>query len=411
MAKPPSDLAFTDLAATSMFTDPFPRYAELRRSAPVSRMRHRESRVVEGYMLTRHEDVKTLHVDPRFSNDPGDQPVIGRVVPFLPKTMRLLTDSMVFKNDPEHLRLRRLVSKTFTPKMIKKWSVDIETRVATLIDQLDGAGEVDFVSDFATPLPMAVIADMLGIGTEDRDEFQVLAERFIEATAIQGPRGLIKMLPAARAMIKMFSRLADDRRRHPDEHLITALVQVNDDGEALTEQEIVSMIFLLLLAGHDTTSNLLGSSVLALIEHPEQLERLRAEPDLIDTAVEELLRYTTPVPCGALRTTMEDIEIAGMTIPRRSLVLGMIISANRDERVIESPDELDLGRQPNPHMSFAFGPHFCLGAQLARLEARTALSALVQRFERIELAVPAERLQYKPTVSLRGVQSLPLRLS
>lgn len=197
---------------------------------------------------------------------------------------------------------------------------------------------------------------------------------------------------------------------NPDEALITALVMANEDGDKLSRDEIAAMIFLLLLAGHDTTANLIGSSTLALLEHPEQADRLREDASITGSAVEELLRFTTPVPCGAARIVLEDVDIAGTTIPKGSSVLGMIISANRDESVFNDPDTLDLGRDPNRHVTFAFGKHFCLGNQLARLEGQIAIGALVQRFPNMRLAVPPHQLSYKPTQSLRGLRNLPLRL-
>jgi len=211
-------------------------------------------------------------------------------------------------------------------------------------------------------------------------------------------------------MRKMFERLAEERRRTPDDRLITALVEAREDGDQLDDVEIQAMILLLLLAGHDTTSNLISTATVALLDHPDQLERLRNEPELIDSAVEELLRYCTPVPCGAPRFTLDDVELSGTTIPAGSKVLGMIISANRDDSLFPDPNLLDLGRSPNKHLSFAFGPHFCLGSQLARLEGRSALLGLVQRFDDIELAVDRSTLQFKPTPSLRGYQSLQVKL-
>jgi cytochrome P450 PksS len=210
--------------------------------------------------------------------------------------------------------------------------------------------------------------------------------------------------------MKLFDRLATERRTDPDDGLITALVRAQEDGDALDDNEVVAMIFLLLLAGHDTTANLIGSSLVTLLDHPEQLARLREEPELIEPAVEELLRFTTPVPCGAPRIATEDVEIGGTTVPKGASVLGMIISANRDESVFDRPDELDLGRHPNRHLTFAFGAHYCLGNQLARLEGRAAIRALVDRFPDMRLAVPKDELEYKPTQSLRGLRHLPLVL-
>ena len=208
----------------------------------------------------------------------------------------------------------------------------------------------------------------------------------------------------------MLERLAEQRRAQPDDGLISALLAASEDGDSLSPDEVMAMIFLLMLAGHDTTANLIGSSALALIEHPEQAERLRADPALTPRAVEELLRFTTPVPCGASRTLLDDVEVDGTTMPKGSKVLGMINSANRDETVFERPDELNLGRDPNRHLTFAFGKHFCLGNQLARLEGQTAIGELVRRFPAMRLAVPREDLRYKPVQALRGFRSLPLRL-
>jgi len=403
----------TDLADPIMFSDPFPRYAELRRTAPVSRVESHQVTRIRGYMLTRYDDVVTLHSDPRFSNDLAKNGRMG-FVRFMPRMFRLLTDTMVFKDDPEHKRLRGLVGRAFTPKLIQQMSADIDRIVATLLDQIgerSAKGEaIDLVEEFAVQLPLAVIADMLGVDERDRDAFHAATKKFTDGSS-GSTTAMLKGLPAGQRMMKLFERIAEQRRTEPDDRLISALVQANDEDDRFSDHELLAMIFLLLLAGHDTTANLIGSGTLALLEHPDQLARLRDDPALIDSAVEELLRFTTPVPCGTARHALEDVEISGVTIPKGSALLGMIISANRDESVFEEPDVLDLGRDPNRHITFAFGPHYCLGHQLARTEARAALGALVQRFDRIELAVPRNELRYKPTQSLRGLRSLPLRLS
>ncbi|MGH8480013.1 MAG: cytochrome P450 family protein [Gammaproteobacteria bacterium] len=409
MAAPPMDhLELTDLSDPIMFTNPFPRYAELRRNAPVSRVRSKQLVRQGGYLLTRYDDVMMLHTDKRFSND---FMINGRpgLMKLMPRMFRLLADSMVFKDDPDHKRLRGLVNKAFTPKMVQRMADDIERTVAVLLDDLDGRDVVDLVEQYAVPLPLSVIAEMLGVSDADRDQFHTWMKRF-SAGAVGGPIQLIRRLPDGQRLMRLFERLAEQRRAEPDDRLISALVRANEEGDHLNDQEVLAMIYLLLLAGHESTANLIGSATLALLDNPEQLMRLRENPELIDTAVEELLRYTTPVPCGAARIALEDVEVAGVTIPKGSNVLGMIISANRDEGVFDHPDVLDLGRDPNRHITFALGSHFCLGSQLARLEGRTALAALVQRFKHIELAVARSELRYKPTQPLRGLRSLPLRL-
>jgi cytochrome P450 len=398
----------TDLAEPIMFSDPFPRYAQLRREAPVSIA---QSGLVRGqaYLVSRYDDVLQVHTDPRFSSDIVKHGPGGRLLKYGPRVFRLLTDSMVFKDDPDHKRLRGLVSQAFTPRRVQQMSDGIERIVDELTESLAQRDTVDLVDDFAIPLPLSVISEMLGVGETDRDKFHEWTTEFTESTG-SSPIATLRALPTANRMMKMFGRLAAERRAAPDDGLISALVRTSGEDDRLADNEVVAMIFLLLLAGHDTTANLIGSSILALLDHPEQMARLRENPDLIGTAVEELLRFTTPVPCGAARIALEDVAVGDFTIPRGSSVLGMIISANRDESVFDRGEELDLGREPNRHISFAFGAHFCLGSQLARLEGRIAIGALVQRFPGMRLAVPRDELRYKSTQSLRGLRELPLRL-
>ena len=404
-------LETTDLADPVMFNDPYPRYAALRRTAPVSRAYSRQMLGGAGYMLTRHEHVLLLHNDVRFSSDPTSQ---GSSFLFrhLPKMFRLLTSSMVYKDDPDHARLRRLVNKAFTPRMVQQMKDDIERIVRDLLDQIEqkGSETVDLVSDVATPLPLTVISTMLGVGDDDRDEFHLLMERFVVRLGSGSSVDALRAVPTARKLYGVLERLAEQRRAVPDGGLISGLLSASEDGDFLSDDEVMAMIFLLMLAGHDTTANLIGSSALALIEHPEQAERLRNDPALVPTAVEELLRFTTPVPCGAARTLLEDVEIDGTVLPKGSKVLGMIISANRDEAVFEHPDDLDVGRDPNRHLTFAFGKHFCLGNQLARLEGQIAVGELVRRFPHMRLAVDRDVLRYKPVQALRGFRSLPVIL-
>ncbi len=404
-------LETTDLADPVMFNDPYPRYAALRRTAPVSRAYSRQMLGGAGYMLTRHEHVLLLHNDVRFSSDPTSQ---GSSFLFrhLPKMFRLLTSSMVYKDDPDHARLRRLVNKAFTPRMVQQMKDDVERIVRDLLDQIErnGSETVDLVSDVATPLPLTVISTMLGVGDDDRDEFHLLMERFVVRLGSGSSVDALRAVPTARKLYGVLERLAEQRRAVPDGGLISGLLSASEDGDFLSDDEVMAMIFLLMLAGHDTTANLIGSSALALIEHPEQAERLRNDPARVPTAVEELLRFTTPVPCGAARTLLEDVEIDGTVLPKGSKVLGMIISANRDEAVFEHPDDLDVGRDPNRHLTFAFGKHFCLGNQLARLEGQIAVGELVRRFPHMRLAVDQDVLRYKPVQALRGFRSLPVIL-
>jgi cytochrome P450 PksS len=403
--------AAIDLAAPAMFNDPFPIYAELRRSAPVVRARSKQLAPQGAYLLTRHSDVADALTDPRMSSAAMVRKGNEGVMKYGPRMFRVLTDSMAFKDDPDHGRLRRLVSVAFTPKMVAQMTADIESAVDELLDGLGKRGTVDLVADFAVPLPLSVIARMLGVSDADRDAIGDRMARLSAGATSGSLTGMARAIPSALQLFRLIERLVDSARVRPGEGLISGLVAASLDGDRLSDDEVIAMIFLLMLAGHDTTSNLISSSAVALIDNPDQAQRLRDDDGVIPTAIEELLRYTTPVPCGVPRLATEDVRFSSVEIPAGSTVLAMIISANRDDAVFTDPNRLDLGRDPNRHLTFAVGKHFCLGNQLARLEARTAIPGLVRRFPNLRLAVGRDQLRYKATQSLRGLERLPIHLS
>ncbi|OBK73448.1 cytochrome [Mycobacterium sp. 1164985.4] len=393
-----------------MLDDPFARMAELRAEAPISwATAPLLLRGKGGYLVTLHEDVGLVFGDDRFSNDIIKYTSARRFAWMLPSSIRMLTQTMVFRDDPDHKRLRTLVHKAFTPKFVTTLVPDINKIAEQLADEVAAERDVDLVQAFAVKLPLAVIATMLGIADKDRDTFHDLVEKLGDDAGRRA--GQLRSAYHSIQLSRLFEEMISDRRVNPDDGLISELVRANEGGDKLSHKEAVAMVFLLLLAGHDTTSSLIGSSVLALTQHPEQQELLRSQPELLEsTAIEELLRYTAPVAYGAARLAKEDMEIRGVHIPRGSQLLGAIISANRDETVFEDPDALDLTRKPNRHFGFAFGIHYCLGHQLARLEGRAALSTLLRRFPNWELKAAPERLHYRPTVSLRGLTNLPIRM-
>nr|WP_090276961.1 cytochrome P450 [Mycolicibacterium komanii]CRL70658.1 cytochrome P450 [Mycolicibacterium komanii] len=406
----PAGLPYTNLGTRQMLDAPFARMAELRAEAPISwataplLLRGRG-----GYLVTLHEDVGLVFGDDRFSNDIIKYTSARRFAWMLPSSIRMLTQTMVFRDDPDHKRLRTLVHKAFTPKFVTTLVPDINKIAEQLADEVAAERDVDLVQAFAVKLPLAVIATMLGIADKDRDTFHDLVEKLGDDAGRRA--GQLRSAYHSIQLSRLFEEMISDRRVNPDDGLISELVRANDGGDKLSHKEAVAMVFLLLLAGHDTTSSLIGSSVLALTQHPEQQELLRSQPELLEsTAIEELLRYTAPVAYGAARLAKEDMEIRGVHIPRGSQLLGAIISANRDETVFDNPDALDLTRKPNRHFGFAFGIHYCLGHQLARLEGRAALSTLLRRFPNWELKADPERLHYRPTVSLRGLTNLPIRM-
>lgn len=385
--------------------NPGPVYARLRELGPVLASR---DLLGSGLIVPRYAEVATVIRDPRFASDRRNGGKRSMDQWWMPSLLRLLTSSMVLKDPPEHRRLRRLVQKAFTPSRVD----DLTGRIIQITDDLlDVAARkpvVDLVADFALPLPLTVIAEMLGVPEGDRLRFRGLLSTLTGGN--DGPLAAVRNYPAMIQLNTFLRKLIQLRRDHPAEDLVTALVQAEEEGDRLSEEELVSMIFLLLFAGHETTVNLIGNGVLELVQRPDQLELLRAQPDLIDTAIEELLRYTNPVGFVAPRFATVDVEIGGVRVPRGTMVTPLIASANLDEAAFPAADVLDITRSPNRHLSFGHGAHFCLGAPLARLEARIALPALLRRFDRLELAVPADQLRWRPHIALRGVQALPLTL-
>jgi cytochrome P450 len=269
-------------------------------------------------------------------------------------------------------------------------------------------GATDLVAGYALPLPATVIAELLGVAAEDHARFHRWSNRLV---SVSSRRDMLRALPAALSFVRYLRNLVERRRAGPEDDLITALIRAEEAGDKLSEDELLAMAFLLLVAGHETTVNLIASGTLALLEHPEQTERLRRDPSLTKTAVEELLRYTSPVEMAIERYAREDAEIGGRRIPRGELVLAVLGSANRDERHFENPDVLDLARDPNRHLAFGRGGvHHCLGAPLARMEGQVALSALLRRFPGARLAMAPESLHWRRGLFLRGLEKLPLVL-
>jgi cytochrome P450 len=269
-------------------------------------------------------------------------------------------------------------------------------------------GGTDLVAGYALPLPATVIAELLGVPAEDHARFHRWSNRLV---SVSSGRDMLRALPAALSFVRYLRNFVERRRADPEDDLITALIWAEEAGDRLSEDELLAMAFLLLVAGHETTVNLIASGTLALLEHPEQTERLRRDPSLVKPAVEELLRYTSPVELATERYAREDAEIGGRTISRGELVLAVLGSANRDERYFEDPDVLDLARDPNRHLAFGRGGvHHCLGAPLARMEGQIALTALMRRFPGARLAMAPESLRWRRGLFLRGLEKLPLVL-
>nr|WP_239576797.1 cytochrome P450 [Archangium primigenium] len=387
--------------------NPIPVYAKLRALGPVLR----SSAVYgEGFVLTRYEEIMSVIKDPRFANDPRSAGGKSLDRWWMPAIMRMLVSSMVLRDPPDHRRLRNLVQKAFTPTMVENLNGRVEQITEDLLDAAERKPVVDLMAEFALPLPLTVISEMLGVPEADRSGFRDLIAKVLDSSAAS-PLAFVRNYPNMLRLNRFLRKLVRLRRDQPGADLVTALVQAEEGGDRLSEDELISMVFLLLFAGHETTVNLIGNGVLELVRHPEQMRKLREQPELIDSAIEEMLRYTNPVGQVAPRFAKEDLEIAGVRIPQGSAVTLLIASANLDEAAFPNAGTLDITRGPNRHVSFGYGLHYCLGAPLARLEARVAIPALLKRFSRLELAVPEKQLRWRPNVGLRGVEALPLAVT
>jgi len=397
-----------DFSSQRFKANPFPLYARLREEAPVFRFTGAMKETV--WLVTRYDDVSLVLKHASLSKD-----VFGGVaaaerrqkMPWLLKLFAPLSQNMLSKDPPDHTRLRSLVHKAFTPRLIERLRSRVQALSDRLLDAAARKGSMDLVAEYALIVPVTIIAEMLGVPSGDYRKFQHWSNRLISNTNLWD---VMLSVPSVLMFTRYLRELIAQRRSSPGEDLLSALIQAEEAGDRLTPDELVSMVFLLLVAGHETTVNLISGGTLALLQHPEQLERLRKEPDLIGPAVEELLRYASPVEISTERFTREDLTVAGVTIPRGNLVFASIASANRDERHFKDPDALDLGREPNRHMSFGMGIHYCLGAPLARLEGQIALQTLVNRFPNLRLARPAESLKWRTGVLMRGPKQLPVSL-
>ncbi|MDS0137361.1 MULTISPECIES: cytochrome P450 [unclassified Amycolatopsis] len=383
--------------------DPYPHYRRWREARPVAALAERMfvvSGLAEATQVLR--DPAFGHPEPEYL-DPADrlpdQPVdeSGRVV-----------RAFLSLNPPDHTRLRRLVAKAFTPRMVEQLAPRIEELAAALIDR--APAEFDVMTAFAKPLPVEVIAELLGVPLDDRDRFAEWSHamaRALDPPFLQPPDTLEPAVRARQSFVAYFRELAADRRREPGDDLLSALVAVSDAGDVLTEGELLVTLTLLLIAGHETTTNLIGNGVLALLRSPEGLKPLGADGENAARVVEEVLRYDSPAQLTA-RTALRDTTLADLPIPQGSQVIVVIGAANRDPATGPSPDSFDPAREPGRHLAFGQGIHFCLGAPLARLEARIAFRELARRRPGLRLAgTPA----WNPTATLRGLSSLPVTSS
>ena len=372
--------------SSELRADPLPQYEKLRSKDPVHRMR-----LIDGWILTRYEDIDMVLRDHRrFGN-------LGRDYGYLPYI------SMLDLDPPEHTKVRGLVVHGFTPRAVNSLEPRITKTVNELLDEIVDKPRFDLIHDIAFPLPIIVIAELLGVPPEDRDQFRewsdvaaLVVDPLLDSQQIQDVRQTIEEL------FDYLETIAEDRRKHPQDDLVTALVNAEEDGERLSREDLLINLVLVLVAGNETTRNLIGNGTLALMKNPDQLRRLRDDPSLLDSAIDEMLRYDSPVQLDS-RIAREPVEIGGKRIESDQRVLCALGAANHDPEVFPEPERFDVGRAPRNHLSFGRGIHYCLGAPLAKLEARLVFAGLLSRFESLRLV---EEPQYRDQITLRGLEDL-----
>jgi cytochrome P450 len=399
-----------DLYSDAFRATTYATYAEMRERDPVFRQPGLDG-TTPIWFVTRHDDVMTVLLDDeRFVLNP-EHALTAEELEERGAALGLAVDPrinthLLTSDGDDHRRLRRLVSKAFTPRMVKGLRPRIQEIADELIDAVEPRREMNLVDDFAFPLPIVVICELLGIPAEDRDRFREWSDLFVSPALTEEAQQ--RFAVAIEQFLAYLHELFERRRAEPGDDLVSALVQAEEAGDTLSEDELYSMVVLLVVAGHETTVSLIGNSVLALLTHPEQLEALRADPAAIPAAVEELLRFDSPVERSITRWAATDVELGSETIRRGDLVIAVIGSANRDPGRFPEADRLDLTRGATKHLGFGRGPHFCLGAPLARLETEIALETLLRRLPGLRVAVEPESLEWRPVPLFRSLRALPV---
>ncbi|GAB2608669.1 cytochrome P450 [Streptomyces capparidis] len=392
-----------DLYGPAFDADPYPAYAWLRRNAPVHRIEMPGG--VRAWLVTRYDDARRALADPALGKDPAAASEAWRRAGLgLPLDHRpSLVRHMLNADPPDHARLRRLVSRAFTPRRTEHLRHSAEALTRSLLDAVAPRGGADLVADLAYPLPMGIICDLLGVPQADRAEFHRRASVIDSAAAVETER----IGEATDALEEFISALVDDRLARPGEDLLSELAARHLAGEA-TRDEVTATAFLLLVAGHETTVALIGNTLLTLLRHPDELAAARADPERVPAVVEEVLRHQGPVRNATWRFATRPLSLGGARLEPGDPVLVCLLAANRDPALRADPDAFDPARPAPGHLAFGHGPHFCVGAALARAEARIAVGEVLRRLPGLELAVPESALRWWPSVIMRGLFSLPV---
>jgi cytochrome P450 len=385
-------------------------YARMREDDPVFRQPGLDGETPI-WFVTRYDDVVSILVDDdRFVLDPmlaltedelAERTALGVVL-----DDERINRNLLALDGEDHRRLRRLVTRAFTPRMVEELRPRIQEIADDLLDRMETRGEMDLVDDYAFPLPITVIAELLGIPVEDQGRFRVWSNAFVSPALTDEDR--VRFGTQVEEFLAYLHELFARRRAEPGDDLVSALVEAEEQGDALTEDELSSMAVLLIVAGHETTVSLISSSVLTLLTHPDDLDRIRKSPEALRNAIEELLRFESPVERSLTRWAATDVELGGRTIRRGELVVAVLAAANRDPGRFGDADILDLGRSDVRHVGFGRGSHYCLGAPLARIETEIALRTLFERLPTLRLAIHPDALTWRPIPLFRSLASLPV---
>ncbi|MCY8039837.1 cytochrome P450 [Bacillus paralicheniformis] len=394
-----------ELSSAAFKDEAYEFYKRLRPSRPVYPVSMGD--LGEGWLITRYEDAVHILKDARMKKNYENVFTEEELENFSAlENEEPLSKHMLNSDPPDHGRLRSLVQKAFTPRMVLQLENRIQKIADSLLDQAEPNHSMNLVDDFAFPLPIIVISEMLGIPLEDRQKFRVWSQAVIDFS--DTPESLEEYKHKIGEFAEYLEYLVCKKRDEPAEDLVSALIQAESEGTTLSIEELYSTIMLLIVAGHETTVNLITNMTFALLNHPDQLEKLRQNPDLIDSAIEEALRFYSPVELTTLRWAAEPFTLHGQEIKRKDVIIVSLASANRDDTVFPNADRFDIERKDNRHLAFGHGSHFCLGAPLARLEAKIAIQTLLRRFEHIEIKGEREQIKWKGNFLMRALEELPL---
>lgn len=396
-----------DLYSSTFKANSYETFAQMRQDHPVWQQPGLDGKTLIWFVTGYDEAEMILRDDKRFTRDFRAIMPPERLAQ-LPQDpiFRLVDNHLLNKDGADHRRLRGLVSKAFTPRMIGQMRPRIQAIADELLDQIADQGTADLIETYAFPLPIIVIAELLGIPAEDRDKFRTWSDAVMMPALT--PEAQAETLVNLQAFVAYLRQLFEQRRQEPQPDLVSALLQAEEAGDRLSEEELFSMVILLIIAGHETTVSLLGNATLALLQHPEQMAQLRDNPDLMATAVEEFLRYDGPVERAMNRWATEEVAINGRILQPGDPIIVLIGGANRDPAHFDDPDRLDLERNPTRHLAFGRGSHYCLGAPLARLEAEIALNTLLRRLPNLRLAVAPEELNWRLIPLFHSLGALPV---